>query len=143
CVAEASSGSSVHRARRACAKRGQRVHAQEKGRVKDLSISAVLFGQTISASTSAVRLHTDGNNFRDTADFPVEPPHVAWSVYVADREGFRTVAADFDASKGDADTDARDLIAITASCGLRAVLVESGPTGGRHVDMTFTKWLPR
>jgi DNA-binding transcriptional ArsR family regulator len=103
----------------------------------DPSISALPFGQAISASTSAVRLHTGGNTYADTADFPVEPPRVAWSVYVADRRGFRTLAADFDASKGDPDRDARDLMTTVISGGLRAVLVESGPTGGRHVFITF------
>ncbi len=103
----------------------------------DGSISAVLFGRAISASTSSVRLFTGGNNYGETVVFPDDPPEVAWSVYVADRQGFRTIGIDFDASKGDADGDAQDVMAMITRSGLRAVLVESGPTGGRHVFVTF------
>lgn len=103
----------------------------------DLSISALLFGQAISASTNSVRLFTGGNNYEETAAFPVVPPDKPWSVYVADRQGFRTIGVDFDACKGDADGDARDMMATITRSALRAVLVESGPTGGRHVFVSF------
>ena len=42
----------------------------------DLSISALRFGQAISASTSAARRHTGDNNYADTIAFP-EPTYTA------------------------------------------------------------------
>jgi hypothetical protein len=59
-----------------------------------------------------------------------------FAVYLAKNGRYYTLALDFDASKADAgtaDRESRLAKALLFAAGLRPVLVESGPTGGRHV----------
>lgn len=101
-------------------------------------ITAVEFGRAIAA-TNRVQLWTGGNDFADSASFPDAEPTVPWAVRVADRAGFRTLAADFDTAHGDAVGDAKNFAAILTSCEIHCVPVVSGPTHGRHVLATFNE----
>jgi len=61
-------------------------------------------------------------------------PDAPWAVYLTDQVGgFRLLAFDFDAAKGDPAADAAALCGWLTRAGLPHLLTRSGPSGGRHV----------
>ena len=61
-------------------------------------------------------------------------PDAPWAVYLTDQAGgFRLLAFDFDAAKGDPAADAAALCGWLTRAGLPHLLTRSGPSGGRHV----------
>ena len=61
-------------------------------------------------------------------------PDAPWAVYLTDQAGgFRLLAFDFDAAKGDPAADTALLCGWLEYAGLPHLLTRSGPSGGRHV----------
>ncbi len=61
-------------------------------------------------------------------------PDAPWAVYLTDQTGgFRLLAFDFDAAKGDPAADAAMLCGWLEHAGFPHLLTRSGPSGGRHV----------
>jgi len=61
-------------------------------------------------------------------------PDAPWAVYLTDQTGgFRLLAFDFDAAKGNPAADAAVLCCWLEDAGLPYLLTRSGPSGGRHV----------
>ncbi len=61
-------------------------------------------------------------------------PDAPWAVYLTDQTGgFRLLAFDFDAAKGNPAADAAVLCGWLEDAGLPYLLTRSGPSGGRHV----------
>jgi predicted transcriptional regulator len=69
---------------------------------------------------------------------PTDP----YAVYLADRTGYRSLAFDLDASRGDVGADAVLLRRLLTESGVRFIEARSGPQGGRHVIATFRDPLP-
>jgi hypothetical protein len=80
--------------------------------------------------------------------WPTSEPNVPVAVPLADRHGkFHSLVLDFDAKSGPnaalrAATQAEFARSFLEDHGLRTVSTISGPTGGRHVCMTFREGLP-
>jgi len=67
-------------------------------------------------------------------------PDAPWAVYLTDQTGgFRLLAFDFDAAKGDPAADAATLCGWVEHAGLPHLLTRSGPTGGRHVWLALAE----
>ncbi len=67
-------------------------------------------------------------------------PDAPWAVYLTDQAGgFRLLAFDFDAAKGDPAADAALLCGWLEHAGLTYVLARSGPSGGRHVWLALAE----
>jgi len=67
-------------------------------------------------------------------------PDAPWAVYLTDQTGgFRLLAFDFDAAKGDPAADAATLCGWLEHAGLPHLLTRSGPTGGRHVWLALAE----
>lgn len=65
--------------------------------------------------------------------WPAEEPASPYAVYLARGDRYPLLFADLDASRGDVGPDLNRLCALLADLGVSHVVVESGPTGGRHV----------
>ena len=74
----------------------------------------------------------------DARTAPTDP----YAVYLADRGGYRSLAFDLDASRGDVDADAVVIGRLLTECGVRFIEARSGPRGGRHVIAPFRDPLP-
>jgi len=67
-------------------------------------------------------------------------PDAPWAVYLTDQAGgFRLLAFDFDAAKGDPAADAAILCGWLEHAGLAHLLACSGPSGGRHVWLALAE----
>lgn len=107
-------------------------------------ISTLRFSRAIAANHTRVRvLGPDGIKFSKTGPFPIEDePSFVFAVQVVHRDRYRCLPFDFDAKSGTlgdrvkAEAGAHALIEILDRCGIRWVLTQSGPTGGRHVLVT-------
>jgi hypothetical protein len=67
-------------------------------------------------------------------------PDAPWAVYLTDQTGgFRLLAFDFDAAKGDPAADAATLCGWLEHAGLPHLLTRSGPTRGRHVWLALAE----
>jgi len=67
-------------------------------------------------------------------------PDAPWAVYLTDQTGgFRLLAFDFDAAKGDPAADAAMLCGWLEYAGLPHLLTRSGPSGGRHVWLALAE----
>jgi len=67
-------------------------------------------------------------------------PDAPWAVYLTDQTGgFRLLAFDFDAAKGDPAADAAMLCGWLEYTGLPHLLTRSGPSGGRHVWLALAE----
>jgi len=70
-------------------------------------------------------------------------PDAPWAVYLTDQTGgFRLLAFDFDAAKGDPAADAATFCGWLEQAGLTHVLACSGPSGGRHVWLALAEAVP-
>jgi len=96
--------------------------------------TALEFAELIAGYHRKVHLHTGGNEYEESIEWPVEEPDRPWTVRLTDRTGcFATLAFDFDAKLGDPVGDAERFSAVLTTLGIAHVLVRSGPTDGRHV----------
>ncbi len=67
-------------------------------------------------------------------------PDAPWAVYLTDQVGgFRLLAFDLDAAKGDPAADAARLCGWLTGAGLPHLLTRSGPSGGRHVWLALAE----
>ncbi len=67
-------------------------------------------------------------------------PDAPWAVYLTDQTGgFRLLAFDFDAAKGDPAADAATFRGWLENAGLPHLLTRSGPSGGRHVWLALAE----
>ncbi len=67
-------------------------------------------------------------------------PDAPWALYLTDSAGgFRLLAFDFDAAKGDPAADAAMLCGWLEQAGLPHLLARSGPSGGRHVWLALAE----
>jgi len=74
------------------------------------------------------------NTYTRRARTAGDRPDAPWAVYLTDQTGgFRLLAFDFDAAKGDPAADAAVLCGWLEHAGLPHLLTRSGPFGGRHV----------
>jgi hypothetical protein len=114
---------------------------------------AIEWAIAISAPGRHLRIHDgdpDSNSFPETVPLGCEPgdePDRAFAVHVTDLAGkrFFTMPVDCDASTCGATVAQRDAMEISAwlaSAGIRSVVAESGPSGGRHVLATFPAGIP-
>jgi len=73
------------------------------------------------------------NEYATAAAIAEPAPEGPWAMYLADRRGYRFLAFDLDAKRGNAGHDAGRLSLWLDECSIEHVVTESGPTGGRHV----------
>jgi hypothetical protein len=98
------------------------------------------FKRAINPGRAVVRLIKPDNTARDEvpwSDHLHEYPH---AVYLFSHQRCRTLGLDFDAGRADAaraDADARYAQRLLNLAGIESVLVESGPSDGRHVFATI------
>jgi len=80
------------------------------------------------------------NTYTRRARTAGDRPDAPWAVYLTDQTGgFRLLAFDFDAAKGDPAADAAVLCGWLEHAGLAHVLTRSGPSGGRHVWLALAE----
>lgn len=106
----------------------------------DVEAESLVFARLLTARPDVVRLLDRDNRSRQAA-WPERTPGQPFAVYLARGGRFRTVALDFDAKSDRGVQAARDAeIAawVLRRFGVPAVVVESGPGGGRHVLATVT-----
>jgi DNA-binding transcriptional ArsR family regulator len=95
------------------------------------------FAEAVAARTNALRVYPTQLNDIEERRWADELFRLPVAVYVANAEEFRCLAFDFDSAKGDAGADAADCARLLAESGIRALVCESGPGGGRHVLSTW------
>jgi len=80
------------------------------------------------------------NTYTRRARTAGDRPDAPWAVYLTDQTGgFRLLAFDFDAAKGDPAADAAMLCGWLEHAGLPHLLTSSGPSGGRHVWLALAE----
>lgn len=116
------------------------------GGAEALDNTAATWAVAMAARRDALRVYPNppANTTREAAWDGRQLPLRPYAVYLHDAAGATaSYGLDFDAGQGAADREARAVLARLRRVGIPALLVGSGPGGGRHVWARFAPGLPR
>lgn len=103
---------------------------------------AEAFAVAVAANTNRLWVYPDDSN-RITLDrWSALGSGRPYAVFVADLDGYRCTPLDFDVLKGDAAADANACAAMLRLVGIRHAEAVSGPSGGRHILITWQERIP-